>query len=195
MGKLTNFVITSAEQARSAILLLLVLCWLVLGGEPTYSARSPEALSNLQITLLPDGVQLIWHAPKFEEVLQPDGSVSLTMPGFENETAPGLPIVPVASRLIALPPNAEPTLLIDESGVLERPLPHQLAINPQPDGVLRDENGSVIGGATSPAQPKPDTTSVLSLTETGTLRGVRLARLTFSPIRVANGMMQITKTF
>ena len=173
--------------------LLMVLGWLIWNGKPILSAQ-PEISPEPAITYLPDGLQVVWQTPELVEVVQSDGFIGLTMAGFGTEQMPGLPIVPTASVLLALPPEAEPLLQIAEDVVIERPFSGQISINPKPDGVLRDAAGNVIGGATSAAVPQSNNAAVLSLTEAGFLRGVRLARLTFNPVQFVDGQIHLTKS-
>ena len=174
------------------LFVILVMVWLVWQGKPTFSA-APESSGMPEISLLADGLQLIWQVPPLVETIQPDGTVVLALPGFEIEQRPGWPALPVASLLVALPPEAEPTLVFSEDGVVERPFTQPLAINPEPEGVLRDEAGNVLGGATVAAEPVLVETPVLSLEEAGMLRGVRLARLTFRPIQLVGQTLRLTE--
>lgn len=170
------------------LIFLLTIIWLIWGGEATFSA--PEASAEPTITLLPDGLRLTWQAPPLE---QPDGTVALTMPGFGTEQTPGLPALPTASVLLALPPEAEPTLLIEAQVETVVPFVLQLPISPKPEGVLRDDAGNAIGGATAAAEPLPHTAPTLALTEAGVLRGVRLARLAFSPVQPNGNQLTVTE--
>ena len=173
------------------LFLLITLIWLIWGGEATFSA--PEASAEPTITLLPDGLQLTWQAPPLEQIEQPDGTFALTMPGFGTEQTPGLPALPITSVLLALPSEAVPSLLIEERVATAVSFPYQLPINPRPEGVLRDAVGNPIGGAAVAAEPLPHAAPTLALTEVGVLRGVRLARLTFTPVQPNGKQLTITE--
>ncbi|HID54741.1 MAG TPA: hypothetical protein EYP41_22230, partial [Anaerolineae bacterium] len=96
--------------------------------------------------------------------------------------------------LIALPPDAAPTLTIQSSSEENMALPGPLAIAPQPEGFLRNSEGEIIGGAFVPAQETlPFAKPVLELEEVGTVRGMRLARLTFYPVRPSDEQLQVTR--
>ncbi|WP_420631307.1 C25 family cysteine peptidase [Candidatus Leptofilum sp.] len=180
------------QQSRPLLLLLLGVGWLVLGGEQTYSALPTSASPAPQITLLADGLHLTWNLPQVEELPQPDGSVSLTIPGFEMEALPGYPVLPQSSVLVALPPDAEPELAFVETAVNHKSLSHSLTINPQPQGVQRDAAEQLVGGAMVPAPPQQDALPILQLTEIGTMRGVRLARLTLRPVQPDGDQLRLT---
>ncbi|MBK8900437.1 MAG: hypothetical protein IPM53_04575 [Anaerolineaceae bacterium] len=150
-------VIFSLRWAR-ILVLLLTLGGLIWSGKPTYSA-APAASPEPEITLLPDGVQVIWHTPQLVETVDADGRITLSLPGFNDDLS--------ASLLLALPPEGEPTLLIEENGVGERPFSRT--------------------GLTNPPAAGP----VLSLEEAGILRGVRLARLTYRPVQLEDGVLRI----
>ncbi|VAW35559.1 hypothetical protein MNBD_CHLOROFLEXI01-117, partial [hydrothermal vent metagenome] len=181
------------NKLNRLFLILLAVGWLAWSGKPTLSAP-PSPSGEPQIMLLPDGLQLVWQAAEPTAVSQPDGTMTLTMPNFGMEQTAGLPAVPTASVLVALPPEATPELLITETAVTERPFPHAISINPQPSGALRDAAGNAIGGDYIPTAQRLVTIPTLSLTEAGVLRGVRLARLTFHPVQLDNGRYQLTET-
>ena len=114
---------------------------------------------------------------------------------------PALPQLPLTSELVALPPGAHPTLEIVQVAEADLPLPGPLQCAPRPAGVQRDAQGNVIGGAfaESPdtpcleAQGRPDKfDQPVTLTLLGTLRGVSLARLSFSPARLVANQLRVT---
>ncbi|MFZ1398015.1 MAG: C25 family cysteine peptidase [Candidatus Promineifilaceae bacterium] len=98
--------------AKNGRLLILLLALILLTGQgkPTYSAEltaNPEP----QISLLPDGVQVVWPTPELVETGQPDGRFTLTLPTFNDDLT--------AALLLALPPEGDPTLAFAESGAGE----------------------------------------------------------------------------
>ncbi len=141
-----------------------------------------------------DGLVLEWTAPPVQVHRLDDGSVAVAAEGYDQTTTPGAPRLPFTSTLIAIPPGASPTLRIlalEESAV---PLPGPLMTAPQPQGVLRDSAGRPIGGALVPAaetQAPPATPLVLE--EAGSVRGVRLARVTFYPALPAPGGLRLIR--
>ena len=186
--------ITGVKMRKNGriLFLLLVVGWLIWNGKPTFSA--PATSPGPDVTILPDGLQLVWRASELVPIEQPDGTMQLTMADFGLEQTPGFPAVPVASVLLALPSESEPTLHLGERRVAERPFGHALAINPQAEGVVRDALGAVVGGGYAPADPQPYTPAVLSLTEVGVFRGVRLARLSFNPVRQEGSWLHVTQS-
>ncbi len=100
------------------LFLLLGLGWLIWSGKSTISAVSLEP----EISLLPDGVQVVWHTPELVETVQEDGRITLSLPNFNDDLT--------ASLLLALPPEGEPTLEFSENGVGERPFPPNLSLDP-----------------------------------------------------------------
>ena len=112
----------------------------------------------------------------------PDGSVKVVAEGYEIDERPGALRLPLTSALIAVPPGATPSLHILSARTTVIPIPAPLAMAPEPVGVIRDEEGHPIGPAYDPKSQtvRPPSTPV-TLEEIGTVRGVRLARLTFYP--------------
>ena len=160
------------------------------GGEAQASPPAPDARPKVIAT--PGGLVVDWHAPPAHIAPQADGSIQVSMPGYSQIDRPGEPRLPFASVLIALPPDAAPilqTLSVEETDQL---LSGQLAIAPRPDGVRRNSAGEPIGGAFSPATgtlAAPRDPIVLE--EAGILRGVRLARLSYYPVRPLGQYLRI----
>ena len=138
------------------LFLLLGLVWLIGQGKPTYSAE-PTANPEPQISLLPDGLQIVWPTPELMETVEADGRSRLTLPTFNDDLT--------AARLLALPPEGDPTLEFAAQGWGELP--------------------------TSQLANLPAAGPVLTLDEVGVLRGVRLARLTYRPIQVDVGVLRV----
>ncbi len=114
------------------------------------------------------------------------------IPGYAQTDTLGLPQLPLTAELVALPPGAHPTLEIVLAEETDLPLSGPLALAPQPAGVQRDAEGNVIGGAFGASMEAPglavqgraaETDQPVTLALLGTMRGVALARIAFSPVR------------
>lgn len=157
----------------------------------------PTAASvNLEpaVTVLSDGVRVSWQAPELLWEETDDGAVKGIMPDFDSLHEPGKPILPISSVLVAVPPGAEPQLTIETNNETAVSLPATLALAPKPEGVIRDAGGQIIGGdfvvATEAIAFAPP---VVAYEDAGVVRGVRLARLTFYPLRpISDGVLITT---
>lgn len=200
---------------RRCLIGVAVLC--VLSGSAGGQAVAwPPALrvdSRPQVTLTGDGLVLEWRAPDPQFVPHADGTTGISLPGYIQTTLPGEPQLPFASALVALPPGATPTLQVLLMEQTERPLPRPLALAPIPDGVQRDATGRSIGGAFAPSatmdrqadhtdpahtggytlqQERGEGDAAIALEPAGVMRGVRLARVTFYPVRPAGDRLRVT---
>ena len=148
------------------------------------------------------GVVVEWHAPGFSlrQVTGNDGRAYsvLETPGWMQTEKPGQPQLPFASALAVVPPTGEVVLHVQ---VLERarhPLlnPVMPARTPAPVGNpptdfewtwARDEQ-TYAGAGPYPAD-------VVTLEEAGWMRGRRLVRLTFYPLRFdpAGNVLEVAK--
>jgi hypothetical protein len=166
--------------------LMLSLGWGSGNASPPFFEATPA------ITTTATGLTLVWRAADPIAGQQADGTWAFSIPGFEQIDRPGWPILPVKSVLIALPSQGEPTLVIE--AVLERklPLPGNLRVAAEPQGVQLSPNGSPSGGAWTPAGAKPFAPAVIALEPVGVLRGVRLARLVFIPLRPDGAGLTLT---
>jgi hypothetical protein len=179
---------------RDRIVIGLLACALALSANtPTWAAPGAQPV----IALTADGLIAEWSAPEPALERLADGTVRISVPGYGTLARPGLPQLPVASFLIALPPGANPSLELQAVEERTLPLPGPLALAPQPQGVERDSEGNVIGGAFSMETPGvSEIPGVLpasvELEELGVLRGARLARLTFYPARPEGGSLRVT---
>ena len=168
---------------------LIILGLFVVGGNgasasPATVNSTPEAYSKPKVAETDDGLYLEWIVPDAEIMESGSGTVRIEIPGFSQLKLPGAPIVPVAYALIALPPNAQPQLEIEVIEERTIPLPGELALAHKPEGVLKNAQGEVIGGAfVTPKQAAPFQPEVLELEILGVMRGVSLARIAFFPIR------------
>jgi len=158
----------------------------------TAQAVSEEPTPPEPVVLQADagGLALEWRAPVFTQrkVSGDDGRsyVALHAPGWEQSQAPGQPQLPFASVLLVAPPSGEVTLRVQ---VLERkrfslshplaPAPRLAPVGDPPVGLeptwTRDRR-AYAGSGLPPAE-------IVTLEEAGQMRGRRLVRLTFSPLR------------
>jgi len=141
----------------------------------------------------PGGLTVEWIAPSIEVRALGDGTVALVAPGCGQMGEPGAPWLPFVSSLIALPPGSSPSLHVTSVEESERALPEPLAVAPRPDGTVRDGQGRPIGGALiSAGTPRlPGPAAPVTLQEVGTVRGVRLARLTLYPARAEGDRLRV----
>ena len=162
---------------------------------PTPAAASPA------VGAIADGLTLEWRATLPELTLRANGTVAVNIPGYAQTDTPDVPQLPLTSELVVLPPGARPTLEIIQAAETDLPLPGPLQLAPRPAGVQRDAEGRVIGGAfaASTATPCVDAQGCpenydqpVTLTLLGTMRGVSLARLSFSPVRPMADQLRIT---
>jgi hypothetical protein len=144
-----------------------------------------------QVTLNADGLTLEWRAPAPAFSLDREGT-TITLAGYDTLNTPGLPRLPFASVLIALPPQGEASLALEAHEDVTQALPAPLVIAPQPAGAQRNQDGEVIGGAYAAAEALPVAFDVVELEEIGVARGVRLARVTFYPARPEGGGLRVT---
>jgi hypothetical protein len=159
------------QKVRYGCAAVLIGLWLFPAGAAPPLPESP-----------PDGLVVEWAPPRPDFRPLPDGSVELVAEGYEIDGRPGALRLPFTSALVAIPPGTSPTLRVLSAQTTVIPLPAPLAVAPEPVGVIRDEDGHPVGPAFAPASrtlPSPPAPVVLE--EVGTVRGVRLARLTFYP--------------
>jgi len=116
----------------------------------------------------------------------------VTAEGYDQVAIPGAPRLPYTTTLIALPPDAFPSLHVEVLEEATLPLPGSLAVAPRPAGARRDASGRPIGPAFTPTDERlPAPASPVALEEAGTVRGVRLARLTFYPALPDGGRLRL----
>ncbi len=142
------------------------------------------------------GVTIEWVAPEIEVRVLDDGTVEVVVPGYEQTEEPGAPRLPFASSLIALPPASSSSLHITSVEESERVLPGPISVAPRPEGTIRDAQGRPIGGAFAALEGAPGlsgTDAPVKLEEVGRVRGVRLARVTFYPARVAGDRLRVVR--
>ena len=169
----------------------LLLSFALLGLAPVLAASEEPSPPQPVVSWAGlEGVVLEWRAPAFSQraVMGGDGRsyVALDAPGWGQTGVAGQPQLPYASALAVVPPTGEVTLhaQVLESG--RRPLrspvipaPRMAVVGDPPAGL---EPLWVQGGRLyAQAEPCPD--EVVRLEEAGWMRGHRLVRLTFFPLR------------
>ena len=149
--------------------------------------------SQLLVTETATGLVLEWRAPAAQFIEVAGGEIQVLIEGFSQLSHPGLPQLPFAAVLVAIPPGANPVLEINQIEGETIPLPAQLAIAPQANGVRQAPDGRVIGGAFQPAEKSSAFENApLELELLGVQRGVRLARLVFYPARPDGDSLRLT---
>ena len=176
-------------MGNKRFLLFLAVCLLFVGAWGRAEAE-PTAVSQPAPTVEigPNQITIVWQTPPIN--FEPDerGGLLPVIPGYKNFADPGAYVLPTHSVLIALPPTAVPQLNITAQPSRFVQLDQPLAVAGQAEGVLRDQNDQIIGGAFVPAdQPSGEAPAAVTLEEIGKMRGIRLARVTFSPIQSPNG--------
>ena len=146
------------------------------------------------------GVALEWRAPAFStrQVVGDDGRAysALEAPGWAQTGGPGQPQLPFATALVVAPPAGDVTVHVRAIERARRPLHHPVAPAPAPVPVgtpptriewewARDEDAYTGTG------PRP--ADAVTLEEAGWLRGRRLVRLIFYPLRFdpARGALEV----
>jgi hypothetical protein len=153
----------------------------------------PGVMPRPTVVQTKDGLTLDWRVSMSLIHITPraDGTLDVTLPGASQTHQPGLPQLPFDSALIAVPPDATLALhvLAAEEQTIPLPAHRDLALAPMPSVVQRDASGHVIGGAFSPTSTAISSTTeqAVTLEPVGVMRGVRLARVTFYPVRPVKG--------
>jgi len=188
-------------------LLVFVLVPGSMGGLANAAQPSPNSLAtssldaSFAVSAIADGLILEWSAPRPDLIRRAGGTVAVAIPGFAQTDTPGMPQLPLAAELVALPTGAHPTLEIIHAEETDLSLPGPLQRSPRPAGVQRDEEGNVMGGAFAESAATPcseanrcieKSDQPVTLTLLGTLRGVSLARLAFFPVRPLGNQLRVT---
>ena len=185
------------------LITMLILAASVAGARDSRSASPALPDAHPRIETIPGGIVVEWDAPWPSFAREADGSIRVTIPGYASAGLPGQPQLPFASILIALPSGSRPTLHVLALEESKMPLPGPLTRAPRPAGVVRTADGAAIGGAyvagadapavltldhltpehLAPERLTPEHLGVVEMDDIGVMRGVRLARLTFYPVR------------
>ena len=191
-------------RIRRWAVILLVLGLVSGRGDGLANAAPPSPqppAASPTVGAIADGLILEWRATLPDLTLRADGTVAVNIPGYAQTDTPGLPQLPLTSELVVLPPGARPTLEIIQAAETDLPLPGPLQLAPRPAGVQRDAEGNVIGGAFAESTDTPCLEAQgcpekfdqpVTLTLLGTMRGVSLARLSFSPVRPVANQLRVT---
>jgi hypothetical protein len=184
---------------RKRLINLIILgCWLSsISVQALATPPGPGIVLRPTVVQTKDGLTLDWHvsASLVQISSRADGTINVALPGASQTDQPGLPELPFVSVLIAVPPDATPTLRVPVTEEQTIPLPahKKLKLAPAPSGVQRDASGRVIGGALAPSSTTISSSmeQVVTLESVGVMRGVRLARVTFYPVRPVDGQPYI----
>lgn len=174
---------------KNSLVSLLILSFLALALPAPASAGAQAAAPIRTVTQLPGGLLVSWQAPDMQAAALPDGTYELRMEGFASAQTPGEARLPVDTALVAIPPGANPTAAIQTGPVEAQPLPGPVGIAPGAVSVP-GEDGERVFDLSQPAQTPAET---VTFEEIGVMRGVRLARLTFSPVRIEGGSALVTR--
>ncbi|HJW89182.1 MAG TPA: C25 family cysteine peptidase [Anaerolineales bacterium] len=176
-----------------------IMLWLVLTaslGTSGLRFTPPSAVGRFDpiVETRQGEVVLEWLAPEPRLVTLAGGESRIEMEGFPMLEQPGAPQVPFASALLALPLGSDPSLQILELEEDSMALPGGLAAAPEPQGIFRSPEGQALGGAFKPAsQAIWLPVEPISMEVLGSLRGVRLARLTFYPARPEDKLLRLAR--
>ena len=140
-----------------------------------------------------EGVVLEWRAPALSSsrVTGEDGHIYsvLGAPGWSQTHTPGQPQLPFASTLAVVPPSGDVTIHVQTVEQTRRPLRDPVVPARAPvvvgtyPGKVEWEWTLDQRAYTGEEQP---TTDVVTLEEAGWLRGHRLVRVTFYPVRLSH---------
>jgi hypothetical protein len=166
----------------------LLTFWLVavVAGLPGIPAARAQAAAQAagptpQVNILADGVDLAWSLPTPQSVLNSEGEEEIRISGFEQSSQPGDPRLPFTSVLVALPLNSKPVLEIKQTHTSSLALKGKLSANPAQTGLQNQPSTNLDVSANSP----------LVMEEIGTMRGVRLARITYNPLRQNGSQLDV----
>lgn len=171
------------KKGRRLLHATILALLLVVASETGFSTAAPSPPEPGLRLLRADAGRLVleWAAPPVQVTALGNGTVAVTAGDWPPTDRPGLPRLPFASTLIAVPPGTTPSLRLLWAEATTVPLPGPLPLAPQPEGALWDETGHPIGPAFAPADPLPAPSAPVVLEDLGVLRGVRLARVVFYP--------------
>ena len=175
-------------------LLIILLVFLpAISASRTFTVAQAQSGAQPEVTSNRKGLVVEWRTPAHQVVLQPDGTSRVVLPGYDQVSLPGAPLVPFSAVLVALPSGAQPRLEVLQLEETQVVLPAPLGLADQPGGVQRTPDGQVFGGAFIPAtQPRQFNPGAVVLEPLGSLRGVQLARLVFYPARPDGQLLRLT---
>lgn len=163
----------------------LLVCFSFCIFLPTRSVSSVLANPGPAVQITQDEIHIRWQTPNVTWQSVDDASVVAELPGYTAQKQPGTPIVPFSSVLVALPNGISPLVEATYATPIPVSLSQPIGIAPNPQGVVVDQKGDVISGGYMAATLSDDFLSVpFTFEEVGTMRGTRLARVSFYPIQV-----------
>ena len=189
------------SRARLWLLTLLLAAGLV--GQRPVPAASQALTTPEPVVLRADaaGIVLEWRAPalSLRREIGDDGHAYsvLEAPGWPKTDKPGQPRLPFASKLAAVPPSGDVVVHLRAIEQADRPLHYPIApartpviVGTPPTGIEWD--WALDEQVYTKVEVYP--ADVVTVEEVGWLRGHRLVRLTFYPVRVdsAQGALEIT---
>jgi hypothetical protein len=192
----------SIQRKLWIVLVLVALLFSAVGYDGAVGANGvglldgvgPVDSSRLQVVQQPDGLEIRWSAGEPSFTQNGDGSLRVDVPGFDHTNIPGASRLPVGIGLVALPPGAQPELVILEA--VEQPAPVSGVVEKslQPLGVQRDAQGQVAGGGYAPAEQAVDfIPQPIMFEDLGIMRGVRLGRLLYYPVLPAGDGLRLIR--
>jgi hypothetical protein len=167
--------------------LLLIAASALLAAAPVQPVAA-EAASPPEPTVVRadnDSLVLTWRAPAFsvQRMRGEDGVLHSVVEarGWPTSDIPGEPALPYASAVAVVPPTGEITLDVESSSAETTPLSLPLKAEPAPQVPEAYRQPGVVPPSWEPKARATD--RPVSLEELGWLRGHRLVRLTFFPVR------------
>ena len=159
-------------------------------SSPRTILASTGSTSGPQVSLRPDGLDLDWQFDSPGIQAGANGEATLSLDGCGLLDEPGQPGLPVCRKLIALPPGAEPAVILTTLAEEQLFLPEDTWVVAYQQPAL----GSDGSETTPPARPFEGDFSPqpLQIKRLGRLAGLDLAQLTLYPVRIdAGGLMAI----
>jgi len=162
---------------------LLVVTAVFLYGRPAVQSAHDKTISQSLLNIEEDGMLVHWQVPAPQIFVE--GQISyVEIPGYLMTEEPGEYLLPVDAKLIAVPDGAQPTVEVVSLTQSSYPLIQAPAIAPAPVGFVTDEDGQVVGGDFRPViNANPQLPLLVDLNDVGMMRGVRIMRLTLTPVR------------
>lgn len=131
----------------------------------------------------PARIVLKWNVPPPQARREPDGSLTLFIPGYLVDERPGAPRLPYTSTLIALPPMANPTLRVTRLETIT------LSLRDYPDLL----SSALETDAPTPHSDPWQGSVPIFMHEIGTMRGIRLALVVFRPIWLRGDRLEMAR--
>ncbi len=159
-------------------------------ADKTFSAPLSQTVASLPgytADTLNDGLNITFSAGEIAWNQTKSGALP-HIDHYSTESRPGYPQVPYLSVPFAIPAGAELDFEFETSKPKRLKTSAQIALSPEPHGVLQNSRGEAIGGDWSPSkQNKSAELYPVVIEEIGVMRGVRLGRAMFYPITFQEG--------